>query len=326
MKLRALVLIGGILMAGSLSAQTLTEVINEFNEGVAKVNSQEYESSLEHFNQVLTLAEAVGDSATDMKIKAQEQIPLAYYRQATLFLKRRQFDNAIPNLEKTIELSEKYNNNEDSRQKATRYLMQSYMVEGQQNLKNESYDNAIDLFNKALQINPDLYQAHQGKGMVYLSQDETEKMMEEFNLAKQGAAASGKPEDVDEINGVIDAYYNKFIMEEMEMVDPEELDYTYVIEACEKALAANPGNPRALYHMALIQNKATEYDSAIDYALRALESETESVWLSAINFELGSAYQNTEEYDKACEALQNVVEEPFLARAERRMESLPGCN
>jgi len=313
-------------MVGSLSAQTLTDVINEFNEGVAKVNSQEYESSLEHFNQVLTMAEVVGDSATDMKEKAQEQIPLAYYRQATLFLKRRQFDNAIPNLEKTIELAEQFGNNDESKQKATRYLMQSYMVEGQRNLKNDSYDAALDLFDKALRMNPDLYQAHQGKGMVYLEQDETDLMLEEFNLAKEGAMTSNKPETVDEINGVIDTYYNKFIMEEMEMVDPEELDYTYVIEACEKALAANPGNPRALYHMALVKNKEVDYDAAIDYALQALEHETEEVWISAINFELGSAYQNTVEYEKACEALQNVLEEPFLSRAERKMESIPGCN
>jgi tetratricopeptide (TPR) repeat protein len=326
MKLRVLTIIGAVLMVGSLSAQTLTDVINEFNEGVANVNTQEYESSLEHFNNVLTMAEVVGDSANDMKLKAQEQIPLAYYRQATLFLKRRQFDNAIPNLEKTIELSEQYGNNEDSRQKAARYLMQSYMVEGQQNLKNQSYDEAINLFDKALQMNPDLYQAHQGKGMVYMAQDETESMLKEFNLAKEGAAASNKPEDVTEINGVIDAYFNKFIIEEMEMVDPEENDYTYVVEQCEKALAANPGNPRALYHMALIKNKEVEYDAAIDYALQALENETEAVWISAINFELGSAYQNTVEYEKACEALKNVVEEPFLSRAEKKMESIPGCN
>jgi tetratricopeptide (TPR) repeat protein len=115
-------------------------------------------------------------------------------------------------------------------------------------------------------------------------------------------------------------------MEEMEMVDPEDNDYTYVIEACDKALAANPGNPRALYHMALIKNKEVAYDAAIDYALQALENESEPVWISAINFELGSAYQNTVEYEKACEALQNVVEEPFLSRAERKMESIPGCN
>jgi tetratricopeptide (TPR) repeat protein len=259
-------------------------------------------------------------------VKAEEQIPLAYYRQATLFLKRKQFDNAIPYLEKTIESSEKYNNNEDSRQKANRYLMQSYMVEGQRNLKNKTYDEALANFDKVLQMNPDLYQAHQGKGMVYLDQDEPEMMLKEFNLAKEGATSSNKPEVVNEINSAIDGYYNKFILEEMENVDPEDNDYTYVIEACDNALAANPGNPRALYHMALIKNKEVEYDAAIDYALQALEHETDPVWISAISFELGQAYQNSVEYEKACEAFKKVMEEPFLSRAEKKMESLPSCN
>jgi tetratricopeptide (TPR) repeat protein len=326
MKLRVLTIVAGVLMIGSLSAQTLTDVINEFNEGVAKVNSQEYELSVEHFNQVLTLAQAVGDSASDLKVKAEEQIPLAYYRQATLFLKRKQFDNAIPYLENTIKFAELYKNNEESSQKASRYLMQSYMVEGQRTFKNKSYDEAISNFNKALYMNPDLFQAHQGKGMVYMDQNETELMLQEFNLAKEGALASNDAETAKEIDAVIDSYYNKFIMDEMEVIDPEEPDYTYVIEACEKALGANPNNPRALYHLAMIKNKAVEYDAAIDYALKALENESEPVWVSAINFELGHAYQNTVEYEKACQALQNVVEEPFLSRAEKKMESIPGCN
>ncbi|MGW8315203.1 MAG: tetratricopeptide repeat protein [Bacteroidales bacterium] len=325
MKLRALAIFATGMMALSLSAQTLTDVINEFNDGVAMVNSQEYLASVDHFNQVLTLAEAVGDSATDMKLKAEEQIPLAYYRQATLFLKRRQFDNAIPVLEKTIETADAYGNNDESKEKATRYLMQSYMVEGQRTYKNKSYDEALDYFDKALQMNPDLYQAHQGKGMVYMDQDEPEKMLEEFNIAKEGAAAAGKTETVDEINGVIDAHFNKFITEEMEMVDPEDNDYTYVVESCEKALAANPNNPFALYHMALVKNKEVEYDAAIEYAEKALEYETDPVWISAINFELGSAYQNTVDYEKACEALKKVVEEPFLSRAEKKLSSIPGC-
>jgi hypothetical protein len=102
MKLRALAILAALCLAGSLTAQTMTDVINEFNEGVANINSQEYISSIDNFNQVLTMAAAVGDSATDLKVKAEEQIPLAYYRQATLFLKRKQYDNAIPVLEKTI--------------------------------------------------------------------------------------------------------------------------------------------------------------------------------------------------------------------------------
>ena len=324
MKFKVTAILVGILMAGSLSAQTLTDVINEFNAGVEKLNNQEYDESLEHFNKVLTMAETVGAEANDMKSQAEDQIPATYYRQATLYMKRKQYDNAIPYLEKTVEFAKLYNNNQDISEKAAGYLPQLYIVQGNMQWKNKSYDDAIAYFDKAIALNPNLYQACLGKGMVYLEQDKTEEMMKCFNNAKNGALAKNDTKTIEQVNGVIDNYYNKFITEEMEMVDPEENDYTYVVEACENALAANPENPRALYHLALVANKNVEYDKAIDYAKQALLYEKEPVWISAINFELGSAYQNTADYDQACETLRKVVEEPFLSQAERKIESI--CN
>jgi len=313
-------------MAGSLSAQTLTDVINEFNEGVAKVNNQEYDASLEHFNQVVTLAGVVGDSASDMKAKAEELIPASYYKQALLFLKRKQFDNAIPYLESTIEKAAEYSNNEESATKAKRYLMQSYMMEAQRNMKNESYDQSLDYFDKALEIGPKLYQAHYGKGMIFMGQDDIDPMLEEFKLAKEGALAKNDAKTVGNIDEAINAYYNKLIKEEYEAVDPEEADYSYVVEACENALNANPDNPRAYYYLALVSNKQIEYDAAIENALKGIPLETDPVWQSALYLELGHAYQNTAEYDKACETLKKVTEDPFLTSAERKLGNIPGCN
>ncbi len=324
MKFRVLAILAGVLIAGTLTAQTLTDVINEFNTGVENLNNQEYDAALEHFNQVLALAETVGDEASDMKTQAETQIPSTYYRQATTFMKRQQYDNAIPYLEKTVEMATLYNNNQDISEKAAGYLPQLYMRQGNQEWKNKNYDEAIAYFDKVLAVNPNIYQACQGKGMVYLEQDKTEEMLQCFANAKKGAEAKNDTKTIDQINGVIDNYYNKFITEEMEMVDPEDNDYSYVVEACENALAANPDNPRALYHLALVANKSVEYDKAIDYAKQALAHEIEPVWISAINFELGSAYQNTADYDQACETYQKVTEEPFLSRAESKMESI--CN
>ena len=54
------------------------------------------------------------------------------------------------------------------------------------------------------------------------------------------------------------------------MVDPEDNDYSYVVEACENALAANPDNPRALYHLAIVSNKDGDNEKAIEYAVKAL--------------------------------------------------------
>ncbi|MEA3463088.1 MAG: tetratricopeptide repeat protein [Bacteroidota bacterium] len=325
MKFRVLAILTGVLLAGTLTAQTLTDVINEFNAGVEKLNAQEYDAALENFNQVLTMAEVVGAEANDMKAQAEKQIPSTYYRQATTFMKRKQYDNAIPYLENTVATAAMYNNNAEISKKASGYLPQLYVRQGNQERKNKEYDAAIEYFDKAIAMSPKLYQACQAKGMVYLEQDETEEMMECFNIALEGAQAKNDTKTIESINGTINTYYNKFITEEMEMVDPEENDYTYVVEACENALAANPNNPRALYHLALVANKSSQYDQAIEYAQKAAQYETEAVWLSAIYFEMGSAYQSNSAYDDACEALQKVTEEPFLTRAEKKIESV-GCS
>jgi len=325
MKFRVLAILTGVLLAGTLSAQTLTDVINEFNTGVEKLNAQEYVVALEHFNQVLTMAEVVGDEANDMKAQAEKQIPAANYRQATTFMKRKQYDNAIPYLENTVETATLFGNNEEINKKAAGYLPQLYVRQGNQEWKNKSYDEALAYFDKALAMNENLFQANQGKGMVYRDMDETDMMLEAFAKAKEGATAKNDTKTVDKINGVIDSYYNKFITEEMEMVDPEENDYSYVVEACENALSANSNNPRALYHLAIIANKSEQSEKAIEYTQKALLHEKESIWISAINFELGSAYQSTKQYDEACEALQKVTEDPFLARAEKKIEVV-GCN
>ncbi len=260
MKLRTIVILGGILIAGSLSAQTMTDVINEFNAGVEKVNSQEYDASLEHFNQVIAMAKTVGDSAAELKTNAENLIPASYYKQALLFLKRKQYDNAIPYLEKTIETASQFNNNEESSEKAGNYLEQSYLMEGQRSYKNKSYPESLGFYDKALALNEELYKAHLYKGMVFKDMDEISPMLEEFAIAKTGALDSNDTKTVETINQAVDGYYNDMIKDEFDAIDPEEPAYDYVMEACEKALSANPDNARAYYYKAAIYNKKIEYD------------------------------------------------------------------
>ena len=61
-------------------------------------------------------------------------------------------------------------------------------MEGNRSWKNESFDEAVAYFDKALGMNENIYQAYQGKGMVYLDQDESDLMLESFANAKEGAA------------------------------------------------------------------------------------------------------------------------------------------
>jgi tetratricopeptide (TPR) repeat protein len=164
-----------------------------------------------------------------------------------------------------------------------------------------------------------------GNGMVYRDQDEIDSMLEEFDLAKAGALAKNDTKTLGTINKAVDGYFNTIIKEEFEAIDPEEPEYEYVFEACDRALDANPDNARAYYYKASLYNKQSEYDQAIEAALKGLASETDPMWISALNLELGSGYQNNSDYDKACEALKQVTEDPFLTNAEKKIGSI-GCD
>ncbi len=327
MKKRAITMaMATMLVSGSLFAQTLTDVINEFNAGVESMNGQSYESALAQFNTCLDLCEAVGEEADDMKEQAREQIVGTHYRQAITLMKRKQYDQALPSLEKTVTLSAEYNKNPEFAENAKKYLPSLYLREGNVQRSQGNYDEALNIFDKALELRPSLYKAHQGKGLVYKETNDIEKMLEEFSVAKAKAAEEGDEEVVDDINSAINGHYRELIEEELMMIDPEEADYTFLLDICEEAIEANENNGYAYWQAASAYNKMVEYDSAIEFAKKGVSVETDPVLLSALYYELGMAYQNTVRYADACEAYNKVTEEPFTTRAEKKMMTTPDCN
>jgi tetratricopeptide (TPR) repeat protein len=110
------------------------------------------------------------------------------------------------------------------------------------------------------------------------------------------------------------------------MIDPEEADYTFLLDICNEAIEANESNGYAYWQAAMAYNKMVDYDNAIEYAEKGVAVETDPVMLSALYYELGQAYQNTVRYADACDAYNKVTEEPFTARAEKKMMTTPDCN
>ncbi len=327
MKKRVLISLVVLALAGvSIFAQTtLTDVINEFNAGVESLNDQAYEPALTQFNKSLELCEAVGEESDDMKKKAQEQIVGTHYRQAITLMKRKQYDKALPSLENTVKYAKEYEVKPEYAQNAIKYLPSLYLREGNVLRMQEKYDEAIDIFDKALELQPTLYKAHQGKGMVYKDINNTDMMLEEFAIARQKAVQKNDQEVINDINAAINGHFRVLIDEELIMMDPEDPDFTFLLDICDEAIQANDQNSYAYWQAATALNKMVEYDKAIEYAEKAVAYETDPVLLSALNYELGMAYYNTVRYEDACQAFNKVTEEPFLGKAEKKMSATPNC-
>ena len=93
----------------------------------------------------------------------------------------------------------------------------------------------------------------------------------------------------------------------------------------EKALEFHPENSDANYQLSIINNRMAEYDLALKYGLKALESETVEVKIAAINYEIGNAYYNNAELDLACEAFKKALVDVIEDIARAKMERIPGC-
>ena len=328
MKKRVIAILTGVMLtAGIISAQTLTDVINEFNAGVESLNSLSYETALSQFNNCLALCDVVGAEADEMKTKTKEQIVGTHYRQAMTLMKRKQYDVALPSLENTVLYATEYDTKPEYAKNAAKYLPPLYLREGNVLLQQEDYDGALAKFEKVLVMKPTMYKAHQGKGLVYKEQGEIESMLSEFTIAKEKALEKNDQEVIDDINAAINDYYRGLIDEELMMMDTEDPDYTFLLDICTEALAANDQNSYAYWQSASARNKQVEYDEAIALAEKAVTFESDPILLSALYYELGLAYQGNVQYAEACDAYNKVTEEPFFTKAEKKlMTPQMGCN
>jgi tetratricopeptide (TPR) repeat protein len=322
MKKRVLAIIACLFsLTGILLAQTYADVVIEYNSAVRCLNNQAYDSAFIYLNNTLAMSDVVGAEAAEMSTSSKEQIVYANYSQAYTLEKRKKYGEAIPFYQESIRLSEEFGVKEETAAKAKRKLVSTSMRAGQSAYQTKDYDGALEHYDRVLSMAPSVYQAHQGKGLVYEKLDQADDMLGEFAIAKQKAAEKGDEKVLGVVNAKLNSYYHGLIDEELMMIDPEEADYTYLVDICDQALEANEKNAFAAYNAISAKNKDVDYDAAIVLGEKIIqfEEDIDANLLSAIFYELGMAYQNSVMYKEACASYEKVTEEPFFTKAENKM-------
>jgi len=313
-------------VTGMIYAQTINDVINLFNDAAEKTNKGEYETAISDFEELLVVAPKVGEEANDLLGKAKEQLPVLYWQIAAANLKQRKFEEAIPALEKTVELATEFNNSTSSKDRATRTLPQVYTAVGTMKFRDKDFTGSVEMFKKALQYDNNNTKAYLGIGLSYAEMEDEKNMVDNLEKVIQLGKAENDEKSVETAVQKLCMYYTDLGNMEMAAVDPVEKDFTYALEFYELALGYDPKFPDANYKLAMIYNLKFDYDKAIEHANNALETETVDVKIAAIQLELGNAYFNIAQYKEACEALNKAMVGEIAEMAARRKEKVPGCN
>jgi tetratricopeptide (TPR) repeat protein len=314
------------LVTGSMYGQTLDELVARFNKGADEINKGDFMSAITDLNDVLAMSESVtGKEADDLVAKAKQQIPLLHYQVAISYIKQKDYEKAVPYLEQTIELATKYDNNQEYKVKSEKYLPPLLVGVGTQKYRDKQLDSAMYYFEDALKFEPNYAKAFLGEGLIYFDKKNEDKMTSSLTKAISLAKADNDTKTVELATETLTRYWLDMGDSELQAVDPENEDFTYAIDAYDKALGYDSTNTDANYKLAIIYNREVQYEKAAKHGEKALSNAEGEDKLAAINYELGNAYMGMAEYDKACAAYTKAMTGAFEEKAAAKKDKVPGC-
>ncbi len=307
------------LAAVSLNAQpTITDVINAFNAGAEEVNAGNFEAAITMFEETIALADGLGAEGDELKGNASAQIPALHYRMAMDTYKEKDVEGAISRFEMTVEACDAYGN-DDIKEKSLKYIPQLYYALGNSQVKSEEYDAALASFDKAIEYQPDYARAVYGKALVYKRQDDDANMVAMMEKAIEVGTASGD----DQTTAAAKKTLKDHCLNAGKIAFKEE-NYEEAIKQFEASYAYDSEDPDPYYITCVIYGKQGEFEKAVEYGLKAAMYE-DADDQAKIWYEVGNAYMNLVEYDKACDAYSKALVEPYLNTVKHKMDNVLNC-
>lgn len=319
-------------------AQTQAEAITAFNKGYEEANAGNYDAAIEAYQQALTIANQLGPEGEEIKDKAENQIPVVYFKKAASVYKNFQKNRSVENLDATIEAFEevvevgnKFNDQRvvpNAKGNIPRlYYSKSVLLYG-----NDQLEAAMEAVDEAINRNPNYATAYYHKAKIVKKQGDTdgdgimdENIDEAMQWYDRAIQVAETQDDGDLVEIASEAAHDELLA--VGTLASQAGDVDFAIEMLTQALNYDSESANVYYRLAEAHNKVSNPEKAIDNANKALEYETGGRTDKAkIYYELGFAQQTLGNKSSACDAFSNAVYGPFKSPAEHKMEFELKCD
>jgi tetratricopeptide (TPR) repeat protein len=318
MNLKAMRKIAGILVASAmistgLYGQELNDVIKVYNDG-AKAMQTDPQAAIAAFENVVTLADKVGETAADLKQKAIKVLPGLYVKVASNALTaKKTAPEVIQAAKKAAAAATKYDN-ATGKENAGKILVQGYYNMGTEFFTMKDYTNALLAFDSLLLINPDYAAAIYNKALVFRSQNNAASFEENIDLFINKMKIGNDSVKVKQASKLALEYFRAAGSQANQ---GNKLDEALV--SLNKA--AKYGEDKDLfYFFADVYNKQKNFESGAVFAGKGLALETGNAEAKAkFYFQLGLAQAGKGLTTDACSSFKNALYGAFAqaAKAER---------
>lgn len=321
MKLRNLSKTAGLVVLMVLSTVTLkaqgrNDVIKAYNEG-ASVAQTDPQAAIKAFEKVVSLSAQVGDSAADLRQKAEKVIPSLYYNIASDALTaKKPASEVIHAAKKAVAAAEKYDN-ATTKQNANLMLIKGYNNLAAEYFSKDDYKNALSSFDSVLMINPEYSSTIYNKALIYMKQGDSENFEKSVD---QYIAISKKANDDAKVKQASSLALGYFRASGAKSDQANKLDEA--IASLNKA--AKYGDDKDLnYYFAEVYNKQKNYDKGLESAQKGLGLETGTPEAKAkFYFQVALAQEGKGQTAEACESFKNASFGVFAAPSKVKRANL----
>jgi tetratricopeptide (TPR) repeat protein len=282
-----------ILLPPALQAQTLKDATDAYNSAVQLIATDK-SAAIVQFEKCLELCTAVGAEADTLKQSVSNGLPGMYYDVAMDSYKAKKIDEALAGFQKAAEVATKYGD-EKIKQKALSTEPKLYFAIGNLAFNANDLDKALTNFKKATELDAQYTKAWLALGLVYRKKEDPTNLMAVMDKAIEAGMSENDQKSVDQATKVTRDY----LMILSEKSKAKE-DYTKALDYLKKAIGYDPKYSDAFYFTAVIYNKQSKWQDAVNAGKKALENLASGTDGAKIHYELGTAYMNLNDTENAC--------------------------
>ena len=315
---KSLILVGILVFASTVFAQSVDEVGAKYNEGNENYNAKDYAQAVVAYKEGLELAKQVGLEADDLKASIEKQLGNAYYKNGISLYKAKDLDGSITVLDKGYDFAKEMNDAK-LQKKFVSVIAQVRSKKGDALRKEKKLDEALAEYQMGLDVKPTCVKAFYGQGLVYKEKGDMEKMMESMDKVIENGEGNSKAAKTVAAAKTTAAktLYNTALTALQNNQAGKAI--TYLNDSFKYA----DGNADTYYYLSVSYNKTKKWDDALKAAEKALTLKEGDK--SEIYFEQGQAFEGKGDNANACGAYKKVSSGANVEAAKYKITQTLKC-
>ena len=291
-----------------------TDVVATFSQGLGNAKAGNYNEAIAQFQEVIDASWDIEEPDANQQkaiMGSKKFIVTCYNKMGVAAVNAKNYDEAVANFTEAANLAELY---EDvaSMNKNRSLIGQVYQVQGADAFNSEDYATAIAVFSKGYAADPRNTEMALNLAESYFKSDMYQDGMK--ICAKISSLNADKfAEAIAAAKQKMDMYTNNEVAK-LQMAN----DYDGIIAMAEQL---DDAGVAAKITMQAYYGKK-DFNKMIEIAPAALEAQTTDEGRSDINYLLGVAYNEKEQFDQAIAAMKNVTVGNSVANAQAVISAL----